>query len=110
MKLEDLPLSAIDWCELPRTTVTGSSGTATMQARQLGAMQLRIVEYSRGYLADHWCSKGHVIHVLAGALVIEHRDGRLFTLAEGMSYAVADEDSAPHRVKCERGATVFIVD
>ena len=110
MKLEDLPLSAIDWNQLPRTTAGCSSGAATMQVQQLGATQLRIVEYGVGYLADHWCSKGHIIHVIAGALVLEHRDGRSFRLTEGMSYAVADDNGPPHRVSCEGGATVFIVD
>jgi hypothetical protein len=110
MKLEGFQLSAIDWREAKSTEVPGATGTATMRAYQVGLAQLRIVEYGAGYLADHWCSKGHIIHVLAGALVIEHRDGRCFRLDEGMSYTVADEDGAPHRAKCERGATVFIVD
>jgi hypothetical protein len=110
MKLEGLRVGAIDWRQSPRTTVAGSSGTAAMRAQQLGATQLRIVEYGAGYLADHWCSKGHIIHVIAGALVLEHRDGRSFRLTEGMSYTVADDDGPPHRVSCEGGATVFIVD
>ena len=30
-----------------------------------------MVEYSPGYAADHWCSKGHVILCLTGGLDIE---------------------------------------
>jgi len=110
MRLEGLPLAAIDWQDVPSTIVSGTTGTATMRARQLGQVQLRVVEYGRGYLADHWCSKGHIIHMLSGVLVLERRDGRSFPLCAGMSYAVSDADGAPHRVSCEHGATVFIVD
>jgi hypothetical protein len=110
MKLESMPLTAIDWARVAPTTAAGATGSVTMRSQQLGPAQLRIVEYGPGYLADHWCSKGHVVHVLAGALVLEHQDGRSFPLVAGMSYTVSDDDGAPHRVKSEHGATVFIVD
>jgi hypothetical protein len=51
-----------------------------------------------------------VIHVLAGDLVIEHEDGRRFALSAGMSWHAPDDTGPPHRVLCEHGATVFIVD
>ena len=65
---------------------------------------------SPGYVADHWCPKGHVLFVIAGALAIEHRDGARYELSEGTTWHVADDAGAPHRVLCEQGATVFIVD
>jgi hypothetical protein len=68
-----------------------------------------MVEYSRGYLADHWCTKGHVLLCLAGTLDTELADGRRFTLVPGMSYQVAD-DAEPHRSSSTTGATLFIVD
>jgi hypothetical protein len=68
-----------------------------------------MVEYSPGYAADHWCSRGHVLLVLEGELVTELQDGRVVRLAPGMSYQVAD-DAAPHRSSTRVGARLFIVD
>ncbi|HEV2955615.1 MAG TPA: hypothetical protein VGX95_05820 [Xanthobacteraceae bacterium] len=48
--------------------------------------------------------------MLAGELMIEHDDGRRFALSAGMSWHAPDDDGPPHRVVCEAGATVFIVD
>ena len=66
-------------------------------------------EYSPGYRADHWCSKGHVLLCLDGELQTELADGRVFTLKPGMSYQVAD-GAEPHRSFTETGARLFIVD
>ena len=68
-----------------------------------------MVEYSPGYLADHWCEKGHVLLCLEGELRTELADGRVFTLTAGMSYQVAD-GAEPHRSSTESGARLFIVD
>jgi len=68
-----------------------------------------MVEYTPGYIADHWCNRGHVLLVLEGELVTELSDGRKFLLTAGMSYQVAEETS-PHRSITETGAKLFIVD
>ena len=68
-----------------------------------------MVEYSPGYIADHWCSKGHVLFCIAGELHTELADGRTFQLTPGMSYQVADDTDA-HRSSSRTGATLFIVD
>jgi hypothetical protein len=70
---------------------------------------VRIVEYTSGYLADHWCSKGHVLFCVEGQLDTELQDGRTFTLTPGMSYQVADGAEA-HRSSTATGAKLFIVD
>ena len=62
-----------------------------------------------GYLADHWCEKGHILLCLTGDLETELADGRTFHLGPGMSYQVADR-AEPHRSSSETGATLFIVD
>jgi hypothetical protein len=67
------------------------------------------VEYSPGYLADHWCAKGHVLLCLEGELTTELADGRVMQLLPGMSYQVAD-DTMPHRSSTVTGAKLFIVD
>jgi hypothetical protein len=110
MKLGDLPCGMIDWTSVPRTTHTGETGYAVMRSRMLGDIQLRMVEYSPGYLADHWCDKGHILLVTEGAVLLEHRDGARYELAAGGTWHVADNGAAPQRVICEHGATVFIVD
>jgi quercetin dioxygenase-like cupin family protein len=75
----------------------------------MGNIRVRMVEYTPGYLADHWCKRGHVLFVLKGELVTELEDGREFKLTPGMSYQVA-EDVNPHRSHTEKGAKLFIVD
>jgi quercetin dioxygenase-like cupin family protein len=74
-----------------------------------GNVRVRLVEYSLGYVADHWCERGHVVHVLEGELVTELRDGRTVTLGAGETYVVADGDGA-HRSRAPAGARLFIVD
>ena len=111
MKLMNMPEAITDWSRIPATTIPGASGTVQTRAHQSGDVRLRIVEYGAGYLADHWCSKGHVIYVLAGVLGIEHQDGKsACMLSAGMSWHVADGEDPPHRVRSETGARVFIVD
>jgi len=69
-----------------------------------------MIEYTAGYLADHWCDRGHVLFVLAGELLTELKDGRTFLLTEGMSYQVSDFGDAAHRSSTRTGVRLFIVD
>ncbi len=111
MRLTDMPETVTDWSRVSATTVLGASGTATIRIHKLGKAQLRIVEYGPGYLADHWCAKGHVLYVISGALAIEHEDGRPpCHLVASMSWHVADDETPAHRVRTEHGATIFILD
>lgn len=110
MKLVELPCGTVDWVDATATIHPGATGAATMRARVFGEVQLRLVDYSAGYLADHWCDKGHILFVTEGALTIEHRDGSRHDLRPGMSWHVADNGAPAHRVRSESGARVFIVD
>jgi hypothetical protein len=76
----------------------------------LGDVRVRQVEYSAGYLADHWCDRGHLLLVLDGEIETELRDGRGFRLTRGMSYQVSDFGDAAHRSSSRMGAKLFIVD
>ncbi len=109
MRIENVPFTAVDWEKVPETTHPGESGPAYWRTIQLGPIRVRKVRYSSGYLADHWCAKGHVLLVLEGELLTELKDGSSATLREGMSYHVAD-DLMPHRSRTAGGATLFIVD
>jgi quercetin dioxygenase-like cupin family protein len=87
----------------------GETGTAWWRTLNLGPIRVRMVEYSPGYLADHWCSKGHVLLCLEGEMTTELADGRRFVLTPGVSYQVAD-GAEPHRSATQAGAVLFIVD
>jgi hypothetical protein len=104
-----IPFQIIRWDELPREEHRGEQGTSFWQTLQLPGLRIRIVEYEAGYLADHWCQKGHVVHCLDGSFVSELRDGSTETLTKGMSYVVSDEMSE-HRSFSEGGVKLLIVD
>jgi hypothetical protein len=109
MRLTGFPFEATDWSTIDATDHPGERGLARWRTCAFGAIRVRQVEYSPGYLADHWCSKGHIVLCLEGELRTELADGRVFTLRPGMSYQVAD-DTAPHRSSSTAGAKLFIVD
>ncbi len=110
MKLENIPPGIIDWPRIAATTQPGAAGSAKVRAQEFGDVQVRMVDYSAGYVADHWCHKGHIVFVAAGQLTIEHQGGPAFELTAGMSYRVADGVDPPHRVLSRTGASVLIVD
>ncbi len=99
----------MDWSAVAPTFHAGASGTATWRTLEVGNIRVRMVDYSPGYVADHWCERGHVLLVLEGELDTQLADGRSFTLSAGMSYQVADGASS-HRSSTAAGARLFIVD
>jgi hypothetical protein len=109
MQMSHIPFGTTDWSKVERTERKGQSGSAIWRTRQFGSIRVRMVEYTPGYLADHWCVKGHILFCVSGTLHTELEDGRKFTLVPGMSYQVAD-NAEPHRSSTEVGATLFIVD
>jgi quercetin dioxygenase-like cupin family protein len=109
VELTDIPFGVTDWQRVDATERAGEVGTAHYRTQQFGAVRVRLVEYSAGYRADHWCQKGHILYCLAGELETELADGRRFQLKPGMSYQVAD-NAEPHRSRTTSGATLFIVD
>ncbi len=56
---------------MPSEVHRGERGEASWKTRHYGDVRVREVRYSSGYLADHWCRKGHVLLVLEGTLVTE---------------------------------------
>ena len=109
MQLNHIPFGTTDWSRIEPTHHQGEQGVATWRTQHFNDIRVRMVEYSPGYLADHWCVKGHVLLCLSGELHTELADGRCFALKPGMSYQVAD-NAEPHRSSSEVGATLFIVD
>ncbi|MCI0476504.1 MAG: DHCW motif cupin fold protein [Anaerolineales bacterium] len=109
MQLSNIPFSTTDWSSVERVEHKGETGAAYWRTQNFGNIRVRMVEYSPGYLADHWCSKGHILLCLTGELHTELKDGRTFVLKPGMSYQVAD-NAESHRSSTAIGATLFIVD
>lgn len=109
MKMSDIPFGTTDWSKVAPTEHEGEAGMALWRTHQFAGIRVRMVDYSPGYRADHWCSKGHILLCLEGELHTELQDGRTFVLTAGSSYQVAD-DSEPHRSSTPTGAKLFIVD
>jgi hypothetical protein len=109
MQIADIPFGTTDWSTVECSEHKGDTGTAYWRTRQFGDLRVRMVEYTPGYAADHWCRKGHILLCLEGELSTELQDGRLFILKPGMSYQVADQAEA-HRSSTVTGARLFIVD
>jgi hypothetical protein len=109
MRMKDIPFGTTDWSSVERTEHEGETGTAFWRTRNFGGIRVRMVEYTPGYLANHWCVKGHILLCLEGELHTELQDGRKFVLKPGMSYQVAD-DAEAHRSFTAVGARLFVVD
>lgn len=109
MNSENIPFQVINWDEVVKTIHPGTTGTAFWQTLQFKGLRVRIVEYSQGYLADHWCQKGHIVYCLEGEFTTEMQSGENFQLKKGMSYIVSDELSS-HRSITKNGVKLLIVD
>jgi uncharacterized cupin superfamily protein len=109
MNNKNIPFQTIDWSKIPKTEYKGESGTAYWQTLQFDGLRIRIVEYSAGYIADHWCEKGHIVHCLEGEVVNEQKDNDNSILKAGMSYVVSD-DLSSHRSVTNSGVKLMIID
>ena len=104
-----IPFQSLDWSVIPTTIYPGEKGSATWQTIEFEGLRIRIVEYSAGYLADHWCHKGHIVHCLEGEFVSEMESGEKFKLTKGMTYVVSDKLSS-HRSVSDQGVKLLIID
>jgi len=109
MQLTNFPFQTINWSSIPREEHAGETGTAWWQVQHMNNVRVRMVEYSPGYKADHWCSKGHIILCLEGDMETELADGRVMKLTKGMCYFVGDGNEA-HRTSTVKGCRLYIVD
>ena len=105
----NIPFQTINWDLVPKTEHLGETGVALWQTLQLPGLRIRIIEYSSGYLADHWCKKGHIVHCLEGEFVSELQTGEEITLTKGMTYVVSD-DLSSHRSSTQNGVKLLIID
>jgi hypothetical protein len=109
MQLNGIPFTITDWSTIEPTEYPGTAGKAIIRTQQFGDIRVRMVEYTPGYQADHWCEKGHIVLCLEGRLDTELADGRRFALTPGVGCQMADH-AEPHRSFTTTGARLFIVD
>jgi quercetin dioxygenase-like cupin family protein len=109
MKMTNIPFGTTDWSSVEPTLHSGETGVATWRTCHFDTIRVRMVDYSPGYVADHWCTKGHILLCLEGELHTELEDGRTFLLRPGMNYQVAD-NAESHRSSTPVGAKLFIID
>ena len=107
--MNKIPFQTINWDNIQKTEHKGESGMSYWQTLQFGDLRIRMVEYTEGYLADHWCQKGHIVHCLEGSFVSELQNSESFTITPGMSYVVSDEQSS-HRSISKNGVKLLIID
>lgn len=109
IKMHAITFKAIDWQNIPKTEHIGESGISFWQTLQLDGLRIRLVEYSAGYIADHWCQKGHIVHCLEGEFISELEGKSNEVLTKGMTYVVSDNMSS-HRSISKNGVKLLIVD
>jgi len=107
--MSKIPFQTIDWTSIDRIEYHGETGTAYWQTIQFKGLRIRLVEYTSGYLADHWCQMGHIVHCLDGEFICELGSGEKIKLSKGETYVVSDELSS-HRSVSENGVKLLIVD
>jgi quercetin dioxygenase-like cupin family protein len=107
--MSNIPFQTIDWNNIERVEHKGETGVAYWKTIQFSGLRIRIVEYSKGYFADHWCEKGHIVYCLEGSFTSKLKTGETFTLSAGMSYVVSDNLSS-HLSMTEHGVKLLIVD
>jgi quercetin dioxygenase-like cupin family protein len=107
--MSNISFQIIDWDNIVKIEHPGETGTSFWQTLQFDNLRVRIVAYSSGYLADHWCRKGHIVHCLEGEFKSELENGEIFHLSKGMTYIVSDNLSS-HRSISENGVKLLIID
>ena len=107
--MKNISFQTIDWNKLTETINEGLAGNSSSRTIEFPGLRIRMVEYSAGYLADHWCQKGHFVYCIEGEVTSEQENGDLYILKKGMSYIVSDNMSS-HRSRTESSAKLLIVD
>jgi quercetin dioxygenase-like cupin family protein len=107
--MSSIPFQTIDWTAIEKIEYKGETGVAIWQTILFAGLRIRLVEYSSGYLADHWCQKGHIVHCLEGEFISELETGEQIKLVKGETYVVSDGLSS-HRSVAENGVKLMIID
>jgi hypothetical protein len=107
--MTNYPFSIYNLEQLPPEQHEGETGTSTWRTLQLPGLRVRLVDYSPGYLADHWCTKGHIVYCIEGSVETRLGDGQASVLTAGMCYVVSD-DMSSHQSYSREGVKLLIID
>ena len=58
MKIEDVPFTKTVWRDVAPMEHPGETGSASWRMVEAGNLRVRMVEYSPGFLQDHWGATG----------------------------------------------------
>lgn len=107
--MSTISFQTIDWTKIEKVEHPGERGVAYWQTIQFPGLRIRMVEYSQGYIADHWCKKGHIVHCIDGSFTSKLQSGEQLFLSTGMSYVVSDSLSS-HASVTDTGVKLLIID
>jgi hypothetical protein len=107
--MQNITFQTIDWTQITKTEHSGETGNAIWQTRQYDGLRIRVVSYPPGYVADHWCKKGHIVHCLEGGFVSQLENGEAFSLESGMTDIVSN-DLSSHKSISKNGVKLLIID
>ncbi|MEN6310161.1 MAG: DHCW motif cupin fold protein [Acidobacteriota bacterium] len=110
MELHGIPMVVTDWESVEPVEHIGERGPSVWRSVEAGPVRIRVVDYSPGYRADHWCPRGHVILILEGEFSLSFKDGQSLKLGPGMSFVIGDDERNPHLGFSEGGAKAYIID
>ena len=110
MNIGEMPVTVTEWGSVAPEEHSGAAGSAKWHSVIAGITRLRMVEYSAGFEADHWCDRGHIILVLEGELLVKFKRGGESLVKAGSSIALGDDSANPHKALSAGGAKVFVVD
>ena len=107
--MSGIPFQSIDWNSIEAIGHQGETGASTWKTFEFPGIRIRLAEYSKGYAADHWCRKGHIVHCLEGEFTTELGNGEGVDTKKGGSFVVSD-NTGSHRIVSAGGCTLLIVD
>ena len=73
MVLQSFPFQLMDWSSIAKEEHAGITGIAYWQVFLINDIRIRMVEYSAGYLADHWCNKDILFIALQATWKLNYR-------------------------------------
>ncbi|MBB4807730.1 quercetin dioxygenase-like cupin family protein [Chryseobacterium defluvii] len=109
MEIQALKDTAINWEIIPEQKANGVTGSVISRTIEFQNFKIRQLYFSEDYEADHWCEKGHIIHVVSGELIIEYNEGPSIAISKGNSLVLGDHISS-HKARTKTETQVLIID
>jgi quercetin dioxygenase-like cupin family protein len=90
MEAQSIRFDQIDW-QSPQRGLR-------FKAFRSGKTQIRLVEFSHGFIERDWCHNGHIGYVLSGELDVEF-SGRKVRFSEGSAILIPDGLEHAHKAQ-----------